>query len=360
MAGEVEAAGVVALPEDEGNEVVVVGVLGDQFVVRQRLRLSVAKDVAGALVHEFRERLRAAVRESLHHDARVVVVLLIEFVELFLDAGAGGHRRTRERFAERPRYDDRETHKNRFGRSGQELQREKGHEAEPPPLGSAVDEPAPGEEKPWRPHCALEVVGQVQHRHQIAADDECERSAGRGDQLETAGPKKQPCAAKRDEVMGDEEEIETERKRQDEKDARRVKDAGVEAGEERPRLRERVVPLPRPRRVGRPTGERDGGVEVAHAAGLDGEVGRLEHDRQPGGREVAAGVERRAELVRRVVALLAAVADEGEVVGARPQPGVLERAQRHGEAGLHVTRPPPDDPPVLPPRLAVGALRTKA
>ena len=106
------------------------------------------------------------------------------------------------------------------------------------------------------------------------------------------------------------------------------------------RLLDRVLGRPGPRRVAADARERDPRVHVAEAPGLDRQVGRLEQDREIGGRRELRALEevgQRAELRRQ---LLLAEQEQRHVDRARARRRASSRTSstRDGDTALHVGR----------------------
>ncbi len=128
----------------------------------------------------------------------------------------------------------------------------------------------------------------------------------------------------------------------------------VQLGEERSGLRQRVLPVPRPRRVGRPSDEGQGRVQRAQATELHLQVGGLQHDRQRRVGQRGHRGEHVGQLVGLVRPLLAGVADQDDIARTGAQSGVLEARHASHEPRLHIAGTPPDDQVALAPGLAVG------
>ena len=103
-----------------------------------------------------------------------------------------------------------------------------------------------------------------------------------------------------------------------------------------------VVGEPRARCVTADAMERHTRGERSHAAGLHGEVGRLEQDREVGLVDERARVEERGKRIEGRRELLAPEQEEGDIDGAGiERREIAHELDRDRDAALHVTRPAP-------------------
>ena len=128
-----------------------------------------------------------------------------------------------------------------------------------------------------------------------------------------------------------------------------------EPAEDRARVVDRVVAVPRPGGVGRDALGGDLDAQRALAAALDLGGRRLEEDGEVGLEEVGAGLLDEPQAVELAVDLLALVEDEGQV--ARGLEDLLGDLELDGHAALHVDRAATDEVVALAPGGQVRRVR---